>query len=126
MYKMVLIFLFLCSSLVAKDMTALQSGVEKIIRNKDPDVHIGIEVVSLTTGEKLYQKSPNHLFVPASSQKLVTAAAALHLLGIDFRFETKLYTDGKIGQKTLKGNLYLQGSGDPELAVLDLEELAFS
>ena len=125
MYKMVLIFLISCSSVMAKDITALQSGVEKIIRNKDPDVHIGIEVVSLTTGEKLYQKSPNHLFVPASSQKLVTAAAALHLLGVDYRFETKLYTDGKIEQKTLKGNLYLQGSGDPELVVQDLEELVF-
>lgn len=125
MYKMLLICLLLCSSVIAKDATALQSGVEKIIRNKDPDVHIGIEVVSLTTGENLYQKSPNHLFVPASSQKLVTAAAALHLLGVDYRFETKLYTDGKIEKNTLKGNLYLQGSGDPELAIQDLEELVF-
>jgi serine-type D-Ala-D-Ala carboxypeptidase/endopeptidase (penicillin-binding protein 4) len=130
---LLLIFIILCSPLVSKEtnrsskqqLTSLQSGIERIIRNKDPDVHIGIEVVSLEGGEKLYQKSANQLFMPASSLKLVTAAAALHLLGVDYRFETKLYTDGKIGNKTLKGNLYLQGSGDPELVFNDLEELAF-
>ena len=125
----VLIFLFLCSPLVSREvkrsgrqqLTSLQNGIERIIRNKDPDVHIGIEVISLNSRERLYQKSPNHLFVPGSSLKLVTAATALHLLGIDYRFETKLFTDGKIENRTLKGNLYLQGSGDPELAFRDLE-----
>ncbi len=123
-----LILICCCSALNSKEkpqLDPLQAGIERIIRIKDPDVHIGIEVVSLTRGEKLFQKNANHLFVPASNLKLVTAAAALHLLGVDYRFETKLYTDGIIHHNTLKGNLYLHGSGDPELIFEDLEELIF-
>jgi D-alanyl-D-alanine carboxypeptidase/D-alanyl-D-alanine-endopeptidase (penicillin-binding protein 4) len=130
--SLILIFL-LCSSSISKApkrsskelLTSLQGGIERIILNADPDVHVGIEIVSLTNGQKLYQKSPHHLFAPASCLKMITGAAALHRLGIGFRFETKLFTDGTIERKTLKGNLYLQGSGDPEFAVRDLEELVF-
>ena len=57
--------------------------------------------------------------------KLITGAAALHRLGVDYRFATTLWTDGAVENKTLKGNLYLQGSGDPDLVVRDLEELIF-
>ncbi len=127
-----LFLLLVCFSLVGAEsrysqhqIVSLQNSIEKIIRNKDPDVHVGIEIVSLATKEKLYVKNSNQLFVPASCLKLITGAAALHLLGLDYRFETKLYTDGVIDRKTLKGNLYLQGSGDPELATQDLEELVF-
>lgn len=128
-----LIFVLLCSPCLAKESkrsskeqtSALHSGIEKILREEASDVHVGIEVVSMTTGKRLYQKIPQHLFVPASCLKMITGAAALHELGVDYRFETKMFTDGKIEQKTLKGNLFLQGSGDPELAFRDLEELVF-
>jgi D-alanyl-D-alanine carboxypeptidase/D-alanyl-D-alanine-endopeptidase (penicillin-binding protein 4) len=122
----VLIFLLLCSYRSPKDnLISLQNGIERILLDTGPEVHVGIEIVSLKNGERLYQKSAHHLFVPANCQEMITAAAALYQLGTDFRFETKLFTDGKIDQKTLNGNLYLQGSGDPEFAVRDLEELVF-
>lgn len=132
--KQILFLLALCSTLTAKEVArptmkqqliALQNGIERIILDADPNVNIGIEVVSLKTGQKLYQKNSHHLFVPASNLKLITGAIALHHLGVDYRFETKLYTDGRVTGKTLRGNLYLQGSGDPEFAVHDLEELVF-
>ncbi len=129
----IFVFLIICSSLTSKEakrsskevLASLQSDIERIILNADPDLHVGIEIVSLKNGQRLYQKNAHHLFIPASCLKMITAAAALHQLGNDFRFETKLYTDGEIENKTLKGNLYLQGSGDPEFAVRDLEELIF-
>jgi D-alanyl-D-alanine carboxypeptidase/D-alanyl-D-alanine-endopeptidase (penicillin-binding protein 4) len=129
----VLIFLLLCSPLLCRDLhrspketlITLQNGIERILLDAGPEVHIGIEIISLKNGEKLYQKSAHHLFVPAACQEMITAAAALHQLGTDFRFETGLFTDGKVEQMTLNGNLYLQGSGDPEFAVRDLEELVF-
>lgn len=127
------VFVVLCSSLVSKELKpsgkqqllSLQNGIERIIQEADPDINIGIEIISLKNGQKLYQKNPHHLFVPASCLKMITAAAALHQLGVDFHFQTKLFTDGQIRNKILKGNLYLQGSGDPEFAVRDLEELVF-
>lgn len=114
------------TSLVGKDKSAaLQAGIDRILREEAADVGIGIEVVSITRGEKLYERNSRHLFVPGSSIKLIIGAAALHDLGVDFRFETKIFADGPIEDRVLKGNLYLQGSGDPELVFEDLEELVF-
>lgn len=55
--------------------------------------------------------------VPASTLKTVTTAAALSILGSDFKFETKIQYDGTLDTTTgiLKGNLYIFGGGDPTL-----------
>lgn len=55
--------------------------------------------------------------LPASTMKLVTAAAALELLGPDYRFVTKVYaTRPPRADGTLEGNLVVVGSGDPVLS----------
>ncbi len=46
--------------------------------------------------------------IPASTAKLITALAALDLLGPDYRFRTEIYQDSA-------DNLYLKGYGDPFL-----------
>ncbi len=51
-------------------------------------------------------------YVPASLLKLVTAAAAIEVLGEDFRFKTEFYFDEK-------RNLYIKGLGDPSLESRD-------
>jgi serine-type D-Ala-D-Ala carboxypeptidase/endopeptidase (penicillin-binding protein 4) len=104
----------------------LYSEIEKVIRSVDPDVHAGIEVISLKNDHTLFQKNENQLFVPASSLKVITGAAALHILGVDYRFETKLFTDGRKRKHEIKGNLYIKGSCDPELSLHSLEELVFA
>lgn len=61
----------------------------------------------------------SHLsLIPASTQKIITTATALALLKWDFKYETKLEHDGILdtASGTLKGNLYIKGSGDPSLA----------
>ncbi len=60
---------------------------------------------------------------PASLQKLITALAAQLELGNDFRFITKMLTDGKIENKQLKGNLVIQMSGDPTFTRIQLGEM---
>ncbi len=52
---------------------------------------------------------------PASTLKLVTTYAALDRLGPDFRWQTRVYSDGTLRDGVLQGNLYLQGGGDPKL-----------
>ena len=51
--------------------------------------------------------------VPASNVKLLTTGLALHLLGADYRFETRLACSGEITDGVLKGDLYILGGGDP-------------
>ena len=51
--------------------------------------------------------------VPASTTKVMTAIAALKILGEDHHFQTSVLTSGEIIDGTLHGNLYLRGDGDP-------------
>ena len=60
---------------------------------------------------------------PASTMKLVTTLSSLDILGPEYRWRTNLYTDGFIRQGTLKGNLYLQGTGDPKLIPEELSKM---
>ena len=74
---------------------------------------------TLTLGG-LYDRNGQLSLVPASNQKLITAAAALMLLGPDYRFTTRVLaakTPNRNG--TLYENLYLVGGGDPVLYTAD-------
>jgi D-alanyl-D-alanine carboxypeptidase/D-alanyl-D-alanine-endopeptidase (penicillin-binding protein 4) len=54
---------------------------------------------------------------PASVMKLVTTYAALDLLGPAFVWRTPVWLDGPVMAGTLKGNLVIQGQGDPKLVL---------
>lgn len=66
-------------------------------------------------GSVVFEKNPQTGLAPASCQKVVTSVTAFELLGKDFTYKTFLGYDGKIDSGTLKGNLYIIGSGDPTL-----------
>ena len=88
----------------------------------DPAVsraHWGIMVTSLD-GALIYGLNQTQLFQPASNTKLFTTAAALALLGTDKRFTTQVIAEGKLSGHSLKGNLRLEGGGDPSFGTRDL------
>src|SRR5579884_1799945 len=60
--------------------------------------------------------NPGLVLAPASTQKHLVAAAALSVLGPDYRFVTKLVAAGPV-TSGLAPRLWLVGSGDPMLAV---------
>jgi len=77
----------------------------------------GIEIRDLKSGQVVYSKNQDKLFVPASNTKLFTIALALNRLGPDYTFETRVVAqaladpDGRIA-----GDLRLVGGGDPDLS----------
>jgi D-alanyl-D-alanine carboxypeptidase/D-alanyl-D-alanine-endopeptidase (penicillin-binding protein 4) len=63
----------------------------------------------------VYARSPNTTYAPASTQKLLAAAAALDQLGPDFRFVTTVMAPAAPQDGTVD-SLWLVGGGDPMLA----------
>ena len=81
-------------------------------------------VFDAATGSELFQRSGSRATMPASNTKIVTAAAAMHTLGPDYRFRTQVIRRAKITGSTLDGRLYLKGYGDPTARVSDYAALA--
>ncbi|MBS3803057.1 MAG: D-alanyl-D-alanine carboxypeptidase/D-alanyl-D-alanine-endopeptidase [Oleiphilaceae bacterium] len=54
---------------------------------------------------------------PGSIMKVLTTYAALEILGPDYHWETRFFTDGQLVGNTLDGNLYVEFSGDPKLTI---------
>lgn len=72
-------------------------------------------VKDVQDGKTVCQYDTDRLQSPASVLKTVTTATALEILGEDYRYPTTLEYDGILENGTLKGNLYIKGSGDPSL-----------
>jgi D-alanyl-D-alanine carboxypeptidase/D-alanyl-D-alanine-endopeptidase (penicillin-binding protein 4) len=76
----------------------------------------GVVIKSLKTGEILYKRNPDKLFVPASNIKLITAASALYNLGANYVYATEISANGIIKNGKLNGDLIIKGSGDPTIS----------
>ena len=90
----------------------------------NPDEAIGITIRDYDSGEIVYSLNGDIPRSTASGLKLLTGAAALHILGKDYRFTTKMYYDGSISNNVLDGNIYIVGSGDPTINYTDYSSLA--
>ena len=95
----------------------LKKKINKLIVESDLGATMGISVVSLKTGKPIYELNSEKLLMPASNNKLFTCAAALDFLGKDFFFFTNVLTQND--------NAILQGGGDPDLSIKDLDSLAY-
>ena len=100
----------------------LTHAINQIVHPVHKKAAVGIKIVSLKNDAVLYQKNPDQLFIPASNTKLITGAAALGILGPEFKFETQLATDAQNNALKIH-NLYLKGGGDPTLETSHLEEM---
>lgn len=68
-------------------------------------------VINADTDEVLFDRNGSVPAATASTMKLLTAVAALNVLGPNYRVETKVYQDSAD-----QGSIYLVGAGDPTLS----------
>ena len=91
------------------------SQLDRLLRVASRSAEVAITVRDLDTGAVLFDHHGDEALNPASNQKILTAVAAVELLGADYRFETRVALHD--------GTLYLIGEGDPSLQRDDLESL---
>jgi len=93
----------------------LQKRLAAVVRRVG-GARIGVHVRDLDSGRTLFDHHGDERYNPASNQKLVTAIAAVELLGPGYRFRTRVLRQDDA--------LVLVGEGDPSLQLTDLHALA--
>lgn len=127
-YKIFLSIFLIFSFVQGKELvlkTLMESQIQEIVGSGEiSQEDVGIYIKSLSSGKVVYEKNSDKTFIPASNQKLLTTISALLILGPDFRFETKFFTDGKREGEVLRGNIYIVGNFNPEIDQTYYEEVA--
>jgi D-alanyl-D-alanine carboxypeptidase/D-alanyl-D-alanine-endopeptidase (penicillin-binding protein 4) len=80
------------------------------------NAHWGVLIKSLKTGETVYARNEKKMFMPASNMKLFTSSSAMIALGPNYRYSTRLVTNGEIKNGILLGDIMIVGSGDPTIS----------
>ncbi len=115
--------LIMLIALPAARAQSLQRAVEAFTRQSNlRHAGVGISVVDVATGRVVATHNAEQSLIPASTLKLVTTATAIEILGADYRYETRLETDGVVDEEgVLRGDLYIVGSGDPTLGSPEMD-----
>lgn len=90
---------------------AMAAAVQPVADAAPPDTCIGVGIGT----ETLYLHNGAAPLVPASNQKILTASAALDLLGPDETLKTTFAADSPITNGVVAGDLFMIGNGDPVL-----------
>lgn len=101
---------------VAPPSRRTPASVRRVLSQAPAGARVALHVEDLTTGETRVDHRGERLMNPASNQKVLSAVAAVELLGPDYRFQTRVARHGD--------TLILIGEGDPTLQVDDLYALA--
>ena len=107
----------------AVSLAGLHQKIITLLSQQDPTITASIIVQSVNTKKIIANYRSNKLMIPASTQKLISATAALQQLGPLYSFSTQLKIKGKIEQGTLIGDIIYVYSGDPTLTHDDLFRL---
>lgn len=86
-------------------------------RNRAIGRTLGVSVVDLVTGARVWSKRAGRPLLPASNMKLITAVNALHLLGPDHVFHTTATAPAP-------WTVVIKGGGDATLTAGDVQQLA--
>lgn len=112
--KKIILIAILALTLPAIASADLTARVEKILnRQSQKKAQFAVKILKADSGKTLYAKNADKPMIPASNMKIVTTAAALKILGPDYKFKTQV--------GLCDNNLVVIGSGDPLLGDKDTD-----
>ncbi|BBE75535.1 serine-type D-Ala-D-Ala carboxypeptidase [Phytobacter sp. MRY16-398] len=96
-------------------LNAQAANVDEYINQLPDGANLALMVQKVGAQEPDIDYHGKQMALPASTQKVITALAALLQLGPDFRFTTTLESKGTVTDGVLKGDLVARFGGDPTL-----------
>lgn len=93
----------------------LESTLNALFSKPTSGVSWSVAIHDLTADNAAYDFHANDALIPASNQKLLTAAAALLRLGSNYRSKTDFFAAGLVRNGVLQGNLVVAGYGSIDL-----------
>lgn len=110
---------------VPQDLVDLLDAVQRYPQTR-PRATVGVAAID-AAGTTLTARGAHRSLLPASTMKLVTAAAALRLFGPDHRFVTRVHaTVAPDAAGVVDGDLVVVGGGDPVLATPTFRRRVYS
>lgn len=99
-------------------LNLFSTGINKFIKDfrSEPGheaLNISVSIRSLSSGQQVYDHFSEMNLPPASTLKLVTTATAFEYLSGKYRFETMIYSNGRVTNGRVLGDILLEGIGDP-------------
>lgn len=124
--RLVILFSLLISysRLLAQDFEAFKKEVEAFKSDKNlRHASWSLYVKEVGTQKDVFAFNQQLSLTPASTQKIITTACALELLGELYVYKTKIQYIGHItAEGVLNGNLIVKGAGDPTLESENFDE----
>lgn len=102
------------------------ANVDEYINQLPDGANLALMVQKVGAQEPDIDFHGKQMALPASTQKVITALAALLQLGPDFRFTTTLETKGNVDSGVLKGDLIARFGGDPTLKRQNIRNMVAS
>ena len=98
--------------------------IDAFIEHNAANAHVGVLIMDAKTGQILYQHNGYRKYTPASTTKLLTAAAALYYLTPEYQYKTTVYAKkNTLQNNVVQGDVYIKFTGDPSLGKKDIGAL---
>ncbi|MBR3514522.1 MAG: D-alanyl-D-alanine carboxypeptidase/D-alanyl-D-alanine-endopeptidase [Bacteroidaceae bacterium] len=123
--RMVGLLLTCLLPLLAQAQSALQATIDSLLTDSTwQTAQVGICIYDISADSMLYAYNAHQRMRPASTEKVVTAIAALDNLGPNHLLRTTCCTTGSVTDGVLTSDLWLAGGMDPTFAATQLQRLA--
>lgn len=99
------------------------ADVDEYIKQLPAGANLALIVQKVGANVPQIEYHSQQMALPASTQKVITALAALLQLGPEYRFTTTLESRGKVKDGVLNGDLIARFGGDPSLKRQDLRNM---
>lgn len=104
-------------------LNASAASVEEYVNQLPAGANLALMVQKIGASAPQIDYHSQQMALPASTQKVITALAALLQLGPDYRFTTTLESRGDVNDGVLKGDLIARFDGDPTFKRQDLRNM---